>query len=316
MDITSAAARQRLREDWKIRFLKAFTEGALPVAEKIAQQETSMNAINVYNLLIALPVMKRFEGVVKEQNLKSIQHRIENNEYEATVSVPQADIERDNIGQYNNMFDMLGISARRRPDRDLAALMISGFTTPDYTGSNFFAANKLHMPNVIEAGTFTNLMTEKPSAASWEKAKLLLANITDVNGEPMGLGGSKMVVCAAKWASTFRRILNAELIGQVVGAGAAAVSNIYKGDAELIEFAYLNTAAREDKWFVLDTSYPLRAFINQVETQPRFLAQDDPAVHEAAFKEHVFKYQGYQRGNVGFGLPQLAVGSTGADAAL
>lgn len=316
MDITSAAARTRLREDWRIRFLKAFTEGAMPVAERICQQESSSNAINVYDLLVALPVMRKFEGVVKEQNLKRVQHRIENAEFDATVRVKQADVERDAIGQYNNMFDMLGMAARRRPDRYLAALMASGFTALDYTGTAFFAANKPHIPEVIDAGTFSNLMTEKPSAASWEKAKQLMGNIMDANGEPMGLGGSKLVVCATKWASTFRRILNAELIGQAIGDGGAAVSNIYKGDADLIEFTYLNTAARENNWFVLDTSYPLRAFINQVETQPRFIAQDNPEVHNDAFKNHEFLYQAYQRGEVGFGLPQLAIGSTGADAAL
>lgn len=312
MDITSAAARARLREDWKVRTLKAFHEGAKTVSDQICQRETSSNAVNVYDLLIALPVMKKFVDQIKKQNLARAQHRIENEEFEATISVKQADIERDNIGQYNNKFDMLGIAARRRSDRYLAQLMVDAFTTNDYTGTAFFAANKPHLPGVIDAGTFTNLMTQKPSAASWEFAKQLMGNIADVNGEPMGLGGNMTVVCSTKWSSTFRRILNAELIGEVVGDGAAAVTNIYKGDAELIVFPYLNTAARQDKWFVLDTSWPLRAFIDQVETSVRFYAQDDPNTHTDAFKEHVFNYQAYLRGAVGFGLPQLAVGSTGA----
>lgn len=318
MDINNPAAIARLREDWKVRTLKAFHEGAKPVAEMLCQMETSGNAVNVYDLLIQIPVMKRFGGQVQKQNTGRAQHRIENAEFEATVSVRQADVERDNIGQYNNQFDMLGISARRRPDRYLAELMIAAFSTVDYTGVNFFGANKPHIPGVLDAGTFTNLMTEKPSAASWEKAKQLLGNILDANGEPMGLGGNLTVVCSQKWESTFKRILNAELIMQVAGANTAgaAVTNIYKGDAELIKFPYLNTAAREDKWFVLDTSYPLRAFVNQVETQPRFYAQDNPNTHEDAFKQHVFNYQVYARGELGFGLPQLAVGSTGADAAL
>lgn len=317
MDINNPAAIARLREDWKVRTFKAFHEGATSVSDRICQKETSGNAVNVYDLLVQLPVMRKFGGQVVKQNMSRAQHRIENAEFEATISVKQADIERDNIGQYNNKFDMLGISARRRPDRYLAELMVTGFTTPDYTGVNFFGANKPHLPGVIDAGTFTNLMTEKPSAGSWEKAKLLLGNILDANGEPMGLGGNLTVVCSQKWESTFKRILNAELIMQVGGANqAASVTNIYKGDAELIKFPYLNTAAREDKWFVLDTSFPLRAFIDQEETKPRFYAQDNPNVHKDAFDQHVFNYQVYVRGEIGFGLPQLAIGSTGADAAL
>jgi phage major head subunit gpT-like protein len=312
MDITSAAARARLREDWKVRVFKAFHEGDKSVADLLCQKEKSSNAVSVYDLLVALPVMKKFVDQIKKQNLQRAQHRIENAEFEATISVKQADIERDNIGQYNNKFDMLGIAARKRPDRYLAQLMVDGFTQLDYTGLAFFAANKPHVPGVIDAGTFTNLMTNKPSAASWEYAIQLMGNIMDANGEPMGLGGKKTVVCSTKWASTFRRILNAELIGEVVGDSAVAVSNIYRGTADLVEFTWLNTSARQDKWFVLDTSYPLRAFIDQEETQPRFYAQDDPNTHQDAFKEHVFNYQVYARGEIGFGLPQLAIGSTGA----
>ncbi len=180
----------------------------------------------------------------------------------------------------------------------------------------FFGANKPHLPGVIDAGTFTNLMTEKPSAASWEKAKQLLGYIMDPNGEPFNVASKLVVVCSTKYASTFRRVLNAETLLESNDDGAAAVSNIYKGDADIIEFKYLNTAAREDKWFVLNVGDPVRAFINQTETQPRFYAQDDPNTHQDAFSRHVFRYQAYQRAAVGFGLPQLAIGSTGADAAL
>jgi phage major head subunit gpT-like protein len=316
MDITSAAARARLREDWKVRTLKAFHEGARSVSDMLCQQETSNNAINVYDLLVALPILQKFTGQIKKQNLARVQHRIENGEYQATISVRQADIERDNIGTYNNKFDMLGIAARRWPDRALGQLIADAFTVADYTGTAFFAADKPHIPGMVDAGTFTNLMTEKPSVGSWEKAKLLMASIVDANGEPMGLGGEKTVVCSAKWASTFRRILNAELIMQVSGDAGAAVSNIYKGDATIVELPYLNTAGRQDKWVVQDTSWPLRSFIHQMEVKPRFYAQDDPNTHKDAFDEHVFNYQVYLRGEVGYGLPQLAIGSTGADAAL
>lgn len=316
MDINNAAALLRLRERWQTRYFKAFTEGPNPVAERICQVENSTAAIEVYDLLVKFPAFEKFAGQIKSSPMGRAQVRIANDEFQATVEVLQANVERDQIGQYNNLFDMLGQSARRHPDKLLAALLASGFDTKDYTGLNFFAADKPHLPGVADTKTFTNLMTEKPSAGSWEKAKQLMGNITDANGDPMGLGGSKTVICSTKWASTFRRILNAELIGQVVGNGAAAVSNIYKGDADLIEFTYLNTAANENKWFVLDMSWPLRAFILQKEVQPRMYAQDNPNVHKDAFDQHIFKYQGYYRGNLGFGLPQLAIGSTGADNAL
>lgn len=315
MDLTRANL-NRLFEDWRITSLAAFDEGAPPVSERICQIETSNAAVNIYDLMIQFPLFKRFRDQVEKQNLASAQHQIANDEWESTVSVKQADVERDTYGKYNNMFKMLGIASRRSPDAALAALMIAAFNTNDYTGTPFFSTNKPHLPKVAGVPTFTNLMTEKPSAASWEKAKQLLGAITDLNGQPMGLGGQRTVVTSQKYESTWKRILNAELIMQVSGDAGAAVTNIYKGDAELIVFPYLNSAPREDKWAVLDTSWPLRAFILQNETALRLYKQDDPNTHHDAFNNHIFKYQGYYRGDVGFGLPHLAVGSTGADPAL
>lgn len=316
IDITSAAARLRLREDYKVISLKAFDNAPPSVADIICEQQSSSKAANVYDMIVQLPIMKKFAEQVKVQPTGRAQHRIENDELEATVEVPQAALERGEAQQFNNKFEMLGYSVKRRADRFLAPLLIDAFTVHDYTGAAFFAADKPHLPGVIDAGTFTNLMTEKPSAASWEKAKQLLGYIMDPNGEPFNVASKLVVVCSTKYTSTFRRVLNAETLLESNADGAAAVSNIYKGDADIIEFKYLNTAARENKWFVLNVGDPVRAFISQTETQPRFYAQDDPNMHKDAFDRHVFRYQAYQRAAVGFGLPQLAIGSTGADAAL
>ena len=317
IDINSAAARTRLREDWKTVTLKAFDTSPPSVADLICEPQSSSAAINVYDLVIQLPVMRRFRDQIVVQQTGRAQHRIENDELEATVSVSQAAIERGEAAQFNNRFEMLGIASRRRADRFLAPLLIDAFSVNDYTGTPFFSADKPHIPDLIDAGTFSNLMTQKPSAASWEHAKQLLGYILDPNGEPMNLASKLVVVCSTKWASTFKKILNAETILEAGGGGdVAAVSNIYRGDADLVEFKHLNTSARQDHWFVMNVGEPIKAFINQTETSPRFYAQDDPNVHQDAFKNHVFNYQVYQRAAVGFGLPQLAIGSTGAENAL
>jgi phage major head subunit gpT-like protein len=320
IDINSAAARLRLREDWKAVSFKAFDNAPPSVCDIIAEKQSSSAAVNVYDMVIALPVMKRFQDQVKVQQTARAQHRIENDELEATVEVPQASIERGEAAQFNNKFEMLGYAVRRRADRFLAQLLIDGFTVNDYSGTTFFADAKPHIPDLLDAGTYDNKMTEKPSAGSWEVAKQKLGYILDPNGEPMNVASKLVVVCSTKWATTFKKILNAETILEASGTGdatvAAAVSNIYRGDADLIEFKHLNTAARQDYWFVFNVGEPVRGIISQTETQPRFYAQDDPNTHKDAFDRHVFRYQAYQRAAVGFGLPQFCIGSTGAANAL
>lgn len=317
VDINSAAARLRLRENWKVVSLKAMHAAPPSVAAKICQKESSSAAVEVHDMLVQMPSMERFKDRIKDQPLGKAQMRIENDELQATVSILQASLERGEAEHFNNRFEVLGIAASRRSDKFLAPLMVSGFTANDYTGTPFFSNNKPHIPGVVDAGTFSNLMTEKPSAGSWEKAKQLLAYIKAANGEPFGLGDNLAVVCSTKWTSTMKRVLKAENIIEVVpGEGAASVSNIYAGDATLLEFKHLNTAASEDKWFVLDLTLPVRSFIDQTETEIRFYSQDDPNTHKDAFEQHIFRYQAYQRAALGFGLPQLAVGSTGAADAL
>lgn len=316
MNIQSQAAMTRVRENWQVKFLKAFTEGGQPAAEQFCQRESSRKAVEIYKLLVKFPGFKQFSGELEKEGMAWMEHTIPNREWHDTIEVPRADIERDDIGQYDNMFALLGQAARRHPDELLAAVMASAFTTNDYTGLAFFAADKPHIPGLAEAQKFTNLMTEKPSAGSLEKAYQLMANIKDANGKPMSLGGKKLVVCSDKYGSTFRKLLKAETISEVItGQGVAAVANIYSGTADLIVFPHLNTSADENKWFLLDQSWPLRAFVLQTEVQPRFIAQDKET-DDGPFNRKVNVYQGYYRGNVGFGLPQLAVGSTGADNAL
>jgi phage major head subunit gpT-like protein len=316
MNIQSQAAMTRARENWQVRFLKAFTEGAAPIAEAICQRETSRKAIEIYKLLVKFPGFKQFAGELEKEGMAWAEHAIANKEFHDTVEVPRADIERDDIGQYNNMFELLGQAARRHPDELLAAVMAGAFATLDYTGLAFFAADKPHIPGLAEANKFTNLMTEKPSAGSLEKAYQTMANIKDANGKPMSVGGKKMVICSDTYGSTFRKLLKAETITEVVtGQGVASVANIYSGTADLVILPHLNTTDDKHKWFLLDQSWPLRAFVLQTEVKPRFVAQDKET-DDAPFNRKVNVYQGYYRGNVGFGLPQLAVGSTGADAAL
>ncbi len=313
MNIENAQARARLAEDWKILTFDAYAN-APNFADQVCQMEDSSADINVYDLLIQQPTMRRFRDQVVAQKMAYVQVRLANDDWEATVEVKLSDIENNALGRYTNKFKALGQAAKLRPDRSLGEVLRGSFTTVDYTGTNFFAANKPHIPGVVDAGTFTNLMTEKPSAGSWDKAKKLLANIRDKNGDPINLGLSRVVVCSPTYESTFKRLLNAELVLQISQGVGAAVTNIYQGDAKLVVLPWL--ASAEHNWFVFDTSTPFRAIINQTATQPRFMAQDNPAIHSDAFKRHVALYQVSQRGDVGYGLPQLAVGSTGADAAL
>ena len=62
-------------------------------------------------------------------------------------------------------------------------------------------------------------------------------------------------------------------------------------------------------WYLLCTKRAIKPFIFQERTKPEFVAQDDPKVSESAFMRKQYYYGVDYRGNVGFGLWQLAFAS-------
>lgn len=315
-DIQDPTHRLRLKRDYKVSYSKAYDTTKPSVTSRVAEKQRSTKAFNVYEALALLPRMEEFKGQVLNQPTAKIQYMIENKELVGRVAVPVAALERGEAPQFANKFELLGYAAKRRPDEALLTLLQGAFTTKDYTGKNFIDTDKAWLPEVANFGTFTNKMTAKPSANSWEAAKVLMGNILDPNGKPISDGESLVVLCSTYYESTFKTLFNAQMVAQVVtGEGVASVSNIYQGDATIIAMRGMNAAAHRHKWFVLDTSLPVRAIIDQVETEPRFEAYDAPDCDCVKNRKEV-EYEVYQRANVGMGLPQLIVGSDGTTDAL
>lgn len=100
---------------------------------------------------------------------------------------------------------------------------------------------------------------------------------------------------------TALQILKAETI--------EGTTNIHRDSATPLVLPEL--AAHPTKWFLLDLSRPLKPFILQIVKEPEFVALDSPD------DEHVFKRREFLYGvdcidNAGYGLWQLAWGSTGS----
>jgi phage major head subunit gpT-like protein len=272
--------------------------------DKVAMRTTSTNLEEVYHWLGAFPRLKKFLGEVNIKNIAANRYAIPNDEYEATVSVKEAHVETDQYGIYNPMFEMAGFKGATHKDEIVFNLLTNGFTTLDYTGKNFFDTNKLHNPGDKKSGTFSNKGTKKLSAANFEAAVQSLKSIKDAEGAPLGIGLKLLLVVAPGNEHVARRILNAELIN-------GGETNVNKGTAELLVSPYLSNA---DQWFVLEVGMPIKPLILQVVKDIRLTGMTDPTC-DHVFKFHEFLYQAYGHYGAGYGLPQLAWGSTGADAA-
>lgn len=303
---------------YRVQFMEAY-QGATPFWDQIAMRTPSSSAQELYHWLGAVPGMKQLLGEVVISNLAANKYAITNNEWEDTIAVKQADIERDTYGIYNPLMQAMGIASKEHPDELTSNLLINGFTTTDYTGKNFFDTNKVQDGDA-KGTLLSNKGTLKLGPTSFAAARQAIKSVKNSKGRPMGLGRKLLLIVPPALEVQGRQILQADFIQQtaknVAGSeniGAAAVTNVNKGTAELVVWPRL--AGSDNAWFLLEVGMPVKPLIVQVEKETGLQSLTNPD-SDHVFKRHEFLYQAYGRYNAGYGLPQLAWGSDGSTGTL
>lgn len=307
--ILNSASLQAVNKNVKTTFWDAYHGGGdKPLIDSFAMRSGSTSAENVYGWLGAIPGLEELIGEFAITNLLEHAYAIANKEFGRIVAVKRTDIERDNLGVYSGLVRAIAIAARQHPDELLFAAMARAFTQRCYTGKYFFDAD--HEPK--PGGTkFSNKGTKKLSATNFETARANIKSRLNYEGRPMNLGTDLVLVVSPTYESLARQILVADTVPNA--AGTASQSNVNKGTARL-EVSSRLAGSSEHNWFLFDLGYPVKPFINQVEKELEFTSQDQ-LTDDSVFEKSEFRHKAYRRGNVGYGMPELAYGSTGADAA-
>lgn len=301
-----------LYRGYRVQYLEAY-QAAKPLWPEVAMKTPSSAAEELYHWLGAVPGMRHLVDEIVIQNLSATKYSIANDEFESTVGVKQADIERDSYGIYNPLFSAMGLAAAEHVDELITNLLVNGFTTLDYTGKNFFDTNKVQVPGA--AFSFSNKATAALSVDAFVAGRKSIKSVVNAKGRPMGLGRDLVLVVSPANEQLARQILQADFIQQAglggeAGKGGVMVSNVQKGTARFVVWNRL-AGTNEAMWFLYDAGYPVKPFIFQEEKATQFIALNQPG-DDHVFKKHEFLYQAYGRYNAGYGLPELAYGSTGA----
>lgn len=299
----SAAAR-----GFKAIFVKFFSTVVETLFYPKICQTVTTNAGSVeYNWLAAIPGMKELKGAAEKVGLELITWVITNKKWHDTVEVDEADMETDNLGLYNQRFEMLADAGARHPDELAAQALLSGFVEKDYTGTPFFHTAKKHFPGT--KGTFSNKLVAALDAASYEEAREIIktAKIAFPDGTEtkLKLGKQLCLIVGPALETTALRILNADLIDE----GGVAVSNVNKGTAKLEVWSELGDSTA---WFLVDIGNPLKPLVYQVNKPVTLNSVTNPT-DSYVLLHHKFLHQAFGRYQVGYFLPQLIVGSTGAE---
>lgn len=299
--LVNGAALQGIYTSFKVLYNRAFT-GVQPRWNRVAMAVPSQAKEETYAWLGSFPKMREWIGDRTINKLKAHGYTVKNKDFEATVSVGRNDIEDDSYGIYKPMVEEMGRSAALWPDEIVFDLLRQGFTGKCYDGKCFFDA--AHSDGKVKQ---SNLGAKKLSFDSYGKARSTMMALTDDEGKPLGIVPNLLIVPPQLEAAALKIVKAANYVDKV-GEQDVLVENIYKDSATLLVLPEL--AIAPTAWYLLDASRAIKPFVFQERKKPQFVAITDPH-SEKVFMGKEYIYGVDARGNAGYGLWQLAYGSTG-----
>ncbi|MGL5304972.1 MAG: Mu-like prophage major head subunit gpT family protein [Aeromonas veronii] len=283
----------------------AFVLGAADVStdwEKIATRIPSNGGKNTYDWLGRWPKLRKWAGAKVINNIKANGYSIENEDFEATVSVPRNDLEDGKGALYTSLMEQAGQSAKEFPDDLVFGLVNLAFTEKCYDGRPMI--DDAH-PVGNGPTTQSNKGTMPLSADSLDAADASLgyarANIRqrkDAEGKPMNFTPNLLMV-GPQLENTARNLLVLEKFKD-------GTPNPYKGAFELL---VSNLIEDPDQWFLMCTTKKLKPFIFQPRKDPEVISTGLASPEVFNLGEYHFSVEA--RGNAGFGFWQMIFGSTG-----
>lgn len=292
----------------KTTFNKAF-EAAPALWQKTTMLVPSTSSQNNYNWLSRFPKMREWIGDKVVKALSAFKYTILNKDWEATVAVDRNDVDDDNLGIYGPMAQEAGFSAKQLPDEIDAALKNGAFAALCYDGQYFYDDDHPVGDGSGGSSSVVNKLvvalsctTKAYALASYGAARIAMMNFKDDEARPLGLIPDLLEVPPAL-----------EAVGRTLCYSDKLDDNSpnpYRGTAELLVNSRLTSATA---WFLHCTSRPVKPFLFQQRKAPVFVQQTDPQ-NDDVFMRKEFKFGAEARGNGGYGLWQLSVGSTGLGA--
>ena len=132
----------------------------------------------------------------------------------------------------------------------------------------------------------------------------MLKSLKNAAGRPMNLGKDLVLVCGPALEDTALKLLKATTVEN-------GGTNVQAGSARLEVF---NRLGDSPYWFLMEAGKAVKPFIFQQEVAPELNAQTEAGTSDTVLLQAKYLYAAYARHNFGYGMPQLIVGSTGADA--
>ncbi|WP_336021368.1 Mu-like prophage major head subunit gpT family protein [Acinetobacter pittii] len=309
MKFTAQNAKQVLAHlftGFKTTFNKSFSETET-TWQRIATEVPSQSKAENYAWLGKFPKLREWIGDKVIKRLEGYGYTITNRSFESTVAVHKHEIQDGDILGLPIIFASMGEEAKQFPQDVVFEALTTGFENKCFDGKTFYATD--HPVGDKKKSTFSNKLTAKLSwaslaeaDASFGAAKTMMTSLKDENGRSLKIKPDLLVVPPALEATATALMTSSKF--------ADGTENIYKGNVEVLVDAGLAT---DTEWHLLSTKKVIKPIIWQIREKANLVSQTDIESGDV-FKRGEYLFGVEARGEAGYSLPHLAVGSTGTGA--
>lgn len=258
-----------------------------PKLVSLATTVPSNTRTNTYGWMGRLLKMRKWDGPRVIQNLNTFAYQLENEPYELTVGVDRDDIEDDQLGVYNPLFDEMGRNAVKWPDQVLKTALQAGTTNLGFDGVAFFAATH---PLNAAGNQANNFTTTALTSTNFSTVRAAMAAYTGEDGEPLGVMPDTLIV-PPQLEDTANTIVTAEF-------GASGATNVQRSQAKIVVVPELANAGTT--WYLADSSNAIKGLVWQLRKPPEFVSKTE-LTDDNVFFQKQFVWGVDARGVAGYG---------------
>jgi len=257
--------------------------------------------VNAGTSQIDMPMLEQLTGMrewvdVREiKNLKSDKLTIKARFFEDTVAVKREDVEDDQYGLYNSLFQTMAQNAANLPNDITNELLAAAASAKWMDGAAFFGTTRKYGKEAIN-----NKGTSALTYDSFNTAYDTMRAYKGHGGKSLGVKPN-LLLHGPSLRTTVADVIKAPIRAVTVGDAAVTMPN---PNANLVTPIEVDGITNSD-WFLLDARKPFKPIIMFMRKRPNRLIRLDREEDENVFMNRQFIYGTDGRAEVAFAMPHL-----------
>jgi phage major head subunit gpT-like protein len=257
--------------------------------------------VNAGTSQIDMPMLEQLTGMrewvdVREiKNLKSDKLTIKARFFEDTVAVKREDVEDDQYGLYNSLFQTMAQNAANLPNDITNELLAAAASAKWMDGAAFFGTTRKYGKEIIN-----NKGTSALTYDSFNTAYDTMRAYKGHGGKSLGVKPN-LLLHGPSLRTTVADVIKAPIRAVTVGDAAVTMPN---PNANLVTPIEVDGITNSD-WFLLDARKPFKPIIMFMRKRPNRLIRLDREEDENVFMNRQFIYGTDGRAEVAFAMPHL-----------